>query len=113
MLLGFSVYLIVMPMRSRNYFVRSDTSTPMGEMVATMLSAISKMELFNISHRVKSGIANARRKGDGSWGKKSNLTDEVKKQILLKRKEGWGFRKLTKEFKVSNQTLRKFLPENA
>jgi DNA invertase Pin-like site-specific DNA recombinase len=39
-----------------------DTSTPMGEMVATMLSAISKMELFNISHRVKSGIANARRK---------------------------------------------------
>ena len=90
-----------------------DTSTPMGEMVATMLSAISKMELFNISHRVKSGIANARRKGDGSWGKKSNLTDDVKEQILLKRKEGWGFRKLTKEFKVSNQTLRKFLPEFA
>jgi DNA invertase Pin-like site-specific DNA recombinase len=78
-----------------------------------MLSAISKMELFNISHRVKSGIANARRKNGGEWGKKSNLTDEVKEQILLKREEGWGFRKLTKEFKVSNQTLRKFLPEFA
>ena len=89
------------------------TDTAMGEMVATMLSAISKMELFNISHRVKSGIANARRKNGGDWGKKSNLTDEVKEQILLKRKEGWGFRKLTKEFKVSNQTLRKFLPEFA
>lgn len=89
------------------------TDTAMGEMVATMLSAISKMELFNISHRVKSGIANARRKNGGEWGKKSNLTDEVKEQILLKRKEGWGFRKLTKEFKVSNQTLRKFLPEFA
>ena len=88
-----------------------DTSTPMGEMVATMLSAISKMELFNISHRVKSGIANARRKNGGEWGKKSNLTDEVKEQILQKREEGWGFRKLTKEFKVSNQSLRKFLPE--
>ena len=88
-----------------------DTSTPMGEMVATMLSAISKMELFNISHRVKSGIANARRKNGGEWGKKSNLTDEVKEQILEKRNEGWGFRKLTKEFKISNQTLRKFLPE--
>ena len=46
-------------------------------------------------------------------GKKSNLTDEVKEQILQKREEGWGFRKLTKEFKVSNQTLRKFLPEFA
>ena len=88
-----------------------DTSTPMGEMVATMLSAISKMELFNISHRVKSGIANARRKNGGEWGKKSNLTEEVKEQILKKREEGWGFRRLTKEFKVSNQTLRKFLPE--
>ena len=32
---------------------------------------------------------------------------------LQKREEGWGFRKLTKEFKVSNQTLRKFLPEFA
>ncbi|MDC1001138.1 recombinase family protein [Alphaproteobacteria bacterium] len=89
------------------------TDTAMGEMVATMLSAISKMELFNISHRVKSGIANARRKNGGEWGKRSNLTDEVKEQILLKRKEGYGFRKLTKEFKVSNQTLRKFLPEFA
>jgi len=85
----------------------------MGEMVATMLSAISKMELFNISHRVKSGIANSRRKNGGEWGKKTNLTDEVKEQILEKRNEGWGFRKLTKEFKVSKQTLRKFLPEFA
>ena len=89
------------------------TDTAMGEMVATMLSAISKMELFNISHRVKSGIANARRKNGGEWGKKTNLTDEVKEQILEKREQGWGFRKLTKEFKVSNQTLRKFLPEFA
>jgi hypothetical protein len=32
---------------------------------------------------------------------------------LQKRNEGWGFRILTKEFKVSNQTLRKFLPEFA
>ena len=85
----------------------------MGEMVATMLSAISKMELFNINHRVKSGIANSRRKNGGEWGKKTNLTDEVKEQILEKRNEGWGFRKLTKEFKVSNQTLRKFLLEFA
>ena len=89
------------------------TDTAMGEMVATMLSAISKMELFNISHRVKSGIANARRKNGGEWGKKTNLKDEVKEQILEKREQGWGFRKLTKEFKVSNQTLRKFLPEFA
>ena len=49
-----------------------DTSSAMGELVATMLSAISKMELFNISHRVKSEIANKRRKTNGAWGKKSH-----------------------------------------
>ena len=69
-----------------------DTSTVMGEMIATMLSAISKMELFNISHRVKSGIANARRKNGGEWGRKTNLTEVSKEQILIKRNQGWGFR---------------------
>ena len=89
-----------------------DTSTVMGEMIATMLSAISKMELFNISHRVKSGIANARRKNGGEWGRKTNLTEVSKEQILIKRSQGWGFRKLTKEFKISNQTLKTLLCEN-
>ena len=89
-----------------------DTSTPMGEMVATMLSSISKMELFNISHRVKSGIANARRKNGGEWGRKTNLTEASKEQILIKRSQGWGFRQLTKEFKISNQTLKTLLCEN-
>ena len=81
-------------------------------MIATMLSAISKMELFNISHRVKSGIANARRKNGGEWGRKTNLTEVSKEQILIKRSQGWGFRKLTKEFKISNQTLKTLLCEN-
>ena len=89
------------------------TDNAMGELVATMLSAISKMELFNLSHRVKSGIANARRKNGGDWGRKSNLTDEVKEQILEKRNAGWGIKKLCKEFSVSHHTLRKFLPEFA
>ena len=43
----------------------------MGELVATMLNTISKMGLFNISHRVKSVIVNKRRKTNGDWGKKS------------------------------------------
>jgi len=88
-----------------------DTSTPMGEMVATMLSAISRMELFNLSHRVKSGIANARRKNGGCWGRRSNLTNEVKEQILKNRSEGWGIKRLCKKYSVSHQTVRKVLSE--
>jgi len=86
-----------------------DTSSVMGELVATMLSAISKMELFNISHRVKSGIANARRKNGNIWGKKTNLTDDSTKQILENRKLGWGIKKLAKEFSISHQTIRKVI----
>jgi site-specific DNA recombinase len=88
------------------------TNNAMGELVATMLSAISKMELFNISHRVKSGIANKRRKTNGSWGKKSNLVDSIKDEIIEKRKQGMGIKKLEKEYKVGQRTLRKFFVEN-
>jgi site-specific DNA recombinase len=86
-----------------------DTSNVMGDLVATLLSAISKMELYNISHRVKSGISNTRRKNGGEWGRKTNLTPESTKTILQKRHEGWGIKKLAKEFSVSNQTIRKVI----
>jgi|TARA_B110000285_G_scaffold192090_1_gene220258 site-specific DNA recombinase len=86
-----------------------DTSSVMGELVATMLSAISKMELFNLSHRVKSGIANAKRKNGDVWGRRTNLTDEISKQILENRKLGWGIKKLANEFSVSHQTIRKVI----
>lgn len=90
-----------------------DTSNVMGELVATLLSAISKMEIYNISHRVKSGIANARRKNGGVWGRPTNLTDEKTVQILKNREMGWGIKKLAKEFSVSNQTIRKVLDAGA
>lgn len=90
-----------------------DTSNVMGELVATLLSAISKMEIYNISHRVKSGIANARRKNGCVWGRPTNLTDEKTVQILKNREMGWGIKKLAKEFSVSNQTIRKVLDEAA
>ena len=86
-----------------------DTSNVMGELVATLLSAISKMEIYNISHRVKSGIANSRRKNGGVWGRPTNLTDMKTKEILHHREDGWGIKKLAKEFSVSNQTIRKVL----
>ena len=85
------------------------TDNAMGELVATMLSAISKMELFNLSHRVKSGIENARRKNGGSWGRPSNLTTQVEIQIRQKRKDGWGIKKLAREFQVGATTVRKVL----
>ena len=86
-----------------------DTSTPLGEMVSTMIAAISKMELFNLSHRIKSGISNAKRKNGGTWGRRTNLNTQVEMQIRQKRKEGWGIRKLSKHFHVGQSTVRKVI----
>ena len=85
------------------------TDNAMGEMVATMLAAISRMELFNLSHRVKSGIANSRKKNGGAWGRRTNLTPTSAADILKRREEGWGIKKLAKEFSVSHQTIRRVL----
>ena len=87
------------------------TDNAMGELVATMLSAISKMELFNISHRVKSGIANARKKNGDKWGRKSNIKGAVLAEVIEKRNAGWGIKRLAKHFSTSNQTLKRVLPE--
>lgn len=82
------------------------TDNAMGELLATMLSAISKMELFSLSHRIVSGISNKRRKnGTAAWGRRSNLTGENKEEILRRRKEGMGIKRLRKEYKVSPKTL--------
>lgn len=90
-----------------------DTSTYMGEFFATVLSALAQIEVAQISERVKSGISNSRRKNGGAWGRPTNLTDTVAAQILEKRNEGWGIKRLAKEFSVSHQTVRKVLPEFA
>ena len=84
------------------------TNNAMGELVATMLSAISKMELFNLSHRVKSEISNSRRKNDGAWGRRTHLTDEVAAQILERRNEGWKIRNLPRSFLYLTRQCRRF-----
>ena len=85
------------------------TDNAMGELVATMLSAISKMELFNLSHRVKSGIKNARRKNGDKWGRPSNLNDETKKMIVDMRQRQAGLKKIATHTRVGVSTIRKFL----
>ena len=79
-----------------------------------LLNLLEELKLWNVHLvSVKEGISNSRRKNDGAWGRRTNLTDEVAAQILERRNEGWGIKKLAKEFSVSNQTVRKVLPEFA
>lgn len=89
------------------------TDNAMGEMVATMLSAISKMELFNLSHRITSGIKNARRKNGDKWGRPSNLNAETKRVIVDMRQNNAGLKKIARETRVGVPTIRKFLAEQS
>ena len=92
-----------------------DTSTPMGEMVSTMIAAISKMELFNLSHRIKSGISNAKRKNGGTWGRKSNLNTQVEmqiRQIRQKRKDGWVSKNYPENSMSDNRQSARYSPHN-
>ena len=88
-----------------------DTSNYMGEFFATVLTAIASVEVEQISERVKSGIANARKKNGGKWGRqKKKLTMQQKTDIKsLRAEKEYGILKLAKKFSVSTHTIYKIL----
>ena len=88
-----------------------DTSNYMGEFFATVLTALAAVEVEQISERVKSGIANARKMNGGKWGRqKTKLTIQDKNKIgMLREKDGYGILKLAKKFSVSTHTIYKVL----
>jgi len=88
-----------------------DTSNYMGEFFATVLTAFAAVEVEQISERVKSGIANARKKNGGKWGRqKTKLTMQQKTDIKsLRAEKEYGILKLAKKFSVSTHTIYKIL----
>ena len=88
-----------------------DTSNYMEEFFATVLTAIASVEVEQISERVKSGIANARKKNGGKWGRqKTKLTMQQKTDIKsLRAEKEYGILKLAKKFSVSTHTIYKIL----
>ena len=88
-----------------------DTSNYMGEFFATVLTALAAIEVEQISERVKSGIANARKKNGGKWGRqKTKLTMQQKTDIKsLRAEKEYGILKLAKKFSVSTHTIYKIL----
>ena len=88
-----------------------DTSTATGSLFFTIASAFTQFERDLIAERVKSGVANYRKKNPNkTWGgRKSNLTPETAAEILKLKKEGVGIRKLSKQFSVSTNTIYKVI----
>jgi len=102
--------------KSINLYIHNqqiDTSTATGSLFFTVASAFTQFERDIIAERVKSGVANYRKKNPNKkWGgRKSNLTPETAVEILTLNKEGVGIRKLSKQFSVSTNTIYKVIKE--
>ena len=87
-----------------------DTSTIVGEFFFNIMNAVSQYEQDLIRERVISGMNLAKSRGK-QIGRTTNLTENIKSEILNKRKAGVGINRLASDFKVSARKLRQFFQE--
>ena len=84
----------------------------MGKCLLQMCSVLGELERTLIRERISMGVKTKMSKV-GTWGRKSNLTPQVKKKVIELRKQGFGFNKIARELKVGNGTIINFLKEVA
>ena len=82
-----------------------DTESPVGMMFFSILTSIQNYERELLSQRVRSGLDNAIRKGKTLGRPKTEITDELKSQILDLRGKGLGWKKIAKICKVGRSTI--------
>ena len=78
-----------------------DTSTPMGKMIFTVLGSVAELERSLIAERVRSGLRNARAKGQ-RLGRPHVQVDVVRVRSL--RSQGRSFKSIGAELGVSTGT---------
>lgn len=90
-----------------SYSENIDTSTPMGKVMFTMISAMAEFERSLIQERVCAGLKKA--KADGVRLGRPKVGFDVKRAVELKL-AGFTWARLANEMKVSSATLRRFVP---
>ena len=87
-----------------------DTSTIAGTLFFNIINSIAQYERDLLIERIKSGLESAKRKGK-VLGRRTNLTNKVRNQIVHMKSKQIGLKKIAKECKVSVKTIRKVLDE--
>ncbi len=82
--------------------LKIDTSSPVGELILTVLGACAQLEVSTIRARTKAGIAAYRAKG-GEMGPKAKPDRDA--LIRKKVKGGMSWAEVAAEYKVSRQTI--------
>jgi DNA invertase Pin-like site-specific DNA recombinase len=87
-----------------SYQENIDTSSPMGQAVFTIISAVAQLERDLIRERIQAGIRNARKNGK-EFGRPRKLVDKGKIQSL--RKQGVSLRKISQLLHLSYGTVQR------
>jgi DNA invertase Pin-like site-specific DNA recombinase len=88
-----------------------DTATATGKAFLQMLGVFAEFETNLRKERQLAGIAAAKAKGK-HLGRRSSLTNDQKKEIWIKNKNGMNPTQLSKEYGVSRATIYNVLKEN-
>jgi len=89
-----------------SYQENIDTSTPLGQALFTIVSAVAQLERDLIRERVKAGLRNARLKGK-ALGRPPLALDQD--WIALLRASGASIREIAAQLEVSTATVHKVL----
>jgi Site-specific recombinases, DNA invertase Pin homologs len=85
-----------------SYQENIDTSSPLGEAIFTIISAMSKLERDIIAERVKGGLRKARANGKRLGRPKSEVDTE---KVIEYRKQNKSIRQIAKELGLSNNLV--------
>jgi len=84
-----------------------DLSTPQGKLIASMMAALAEFERDLLRERVRSGIAAAKARGK-TFGRRPDhrpKADRLAPKVLRFVEEGWSYRNIAKELKLSKNTV--------
>ena len=84
-----------------------DLSTPQGKLIASMMAALAEFERDLLRERVRSGIAAAKARGK-TFGRRPGhrpKSDRLAPKVLRLVGEGWSYRDIAKEVKLSKNTV--------
>ena len=84
-----------------------DTSTIVGDFFFNIMNSVAQYEKDLISERVKSGLENARKKGN--IGGRKPTSDLIKDKIIELKEDGASVRLIKSQCGVSSGTIRKIL----
>lgn len=87
-----------------------DTSSPQGRMFFHLIAMVAEYERELLSERIKSKLAYLKEKGV-KVGRPTNLTNDIRNQILYLRSKKVGIQKICKQVKVGINTVYKVMEE--